>query len=303
MTPEIIGRVDHIAYHPVKSAGALETDRAFLTKEGIEGDRQFMVVRAIPDKDGIFDFVTQRDKRDITDKSQGLAVLSLIKPQVTNDGLLLTWEGRDPIEVPKDRDAGVEISVRIWDDVVQAVDQGNRLAAWLSDHLKLNTRLVKAAGSFQRDARQNYLRNTNTVLFHDGYPVHWFFQESVDELSAIAKEPIFWQSFRPNLVASGSPPSTEHVLYAGEVAGIPFINPKPCDRCPVTNVNQQTAEIKSGRAITHLAKYKRWKNKDGYMKVIFGENMLPLGEGEIKVGDEIVLTERRNPVLVYGSKV
>lgn len=302
MTPEVAGRIEHISFHPVKGAAALETPRARLTKEGIEGDRQFMVVRAVPDENGVYNFVTQRDKRDKADKLQGLAVMSQIKPQIVGDHLLLTWKGREAIEVPGDY-AGREIPVRIWDDVVQAVDQGDQLAEWLSDHLNLQTRLVKAAGSFHRDARQNYVTNDNTVRFQDGYPIHWFYQESVDELSQIAGEPISWRTFRPNLVASGSPAQTEHVFAAGEVAGIPFLNPKPCDRCPVTNVDQETGEVKPGRALRHLATYKRWRKNTGEQVVIFGENMLPQGEGEIRVGDEIILTERRNPALAYGSKV
>lgn len=303
MTPEVVGKIDHIAFHPVKGAGALEASRVMLTKEGIAGDRQFMIVRAVPDENWVFHFITQRDKRNKSDKPQALAVMSQIKPQIVGNALLLTWVGKDPIEIPQDLNTGQEISVRIWDDVVQAIDQGDRLAEWLSDHLKFETRFVKAAGSFHRPARQNYVGNDNTVRFQDGYPVHWFFQESVDELSQVAGETIPWQSFRPNLVASGSPAQTEHVLYSGEVAGIPFINPKPCDRCPVTNVDQETGEVKNGRALTHLAKYKRWRKNTGEQVVIFGENMLPVGEGEIKVGDEIVLMERRNPPLVYGAKV
>ncbi len=303
MTPEIAGRIEHIAFHPVKGAAAVETSSARLTKEGIEGDRQFMVVRAVPDEHGVYNFITQRDRRDNADKPQGLAVLSVIKPQIVDGQMVLTWEGRDAIEVPQDRNAGHEISVRIWDDVVQAVDQGNRLAEWLSDHLQLQTRLVKAAGSFRRDARQNYAVNDNTVRFQDGYPVHWFYQESVDELSKFAEEPISWRTFRPNLVASGSPAQTEHVIYSGEVAGIPFFDPKPCDRCPVTNVDQETGELKVGRALRHLAKYKRWQKNTGEQAVIFGENMLPLSEGQINVGDEIVLIERRYPPLKYGAKL
>ncbi|RJQ29980.1 MOSC domain-containing protein [Candidatus Parcubacteria bacterium] len=303
MTPEVIGQIDHISFHPIKSAGAVEVQEAMLTKEGIAGDRQFMIVRAVPDENGVFHFVTQRDKRDKTDKLQGLAILSQIKPQFDGDSLYLTWAGSDAVEVPMDANAGQEIPVQIWDDVVSAVDQGDRLAEWLSDHLQLSTRLVKAAGSFHRDARKNYVPNDNTVRFQDGYPVHWFFQESVDELSQLAGETVPWQSFRPNLVAGGSPAQTEHILYAGEVAGIPFIDPKPCDRCPVTNVDQSTGEVKNGRALTHLAKYKRWRKNTGEQAVIFGENMLPQGEGKISVGDEIVLTERRDPPLIYGSKV
>ena len=198
MSPEVIGKIEHIAYYPVKGTASLDAARARLTKEGIEGDRQFMIVSSAPDEHGIHNFVTQRDHRDKSDKPQGLADLSQIRPRIIGDQLFLTWKNTDQIELPSDYSGGKEITVRIWDDIVQAVDQGDKFAEWLSDHLKFATRLVKAAGSFHRDARQNYVENNNTVRFQDGYPVHWFFQESVDELSQIAGEPISWGIFRPN---------------------------------------------------------------------------------------------------------
>jgi len=312
MTPEVIGKIKHLAVAPVKSAGLLEVTKAFLTPAGVEVrvregkskvvDHQLMVVRAKPDQDGVYHFITQRDKRDTSDKPQGLAVMSQIKPQMDGDSLLLTWQGRDPIEVPQDM-AGREIPVKIWGDIVNAVNQEAGLPEWLSDHLGVDVKLVKAAGSFHRDASKSYAQNENTVRFQDGYPVHWFFEESVAELSEKAGESVPWQSFRPQLVAPGSPAQAEHLVFAGEIAGIPFTDPKPCDRCPTTNVDQETGKVKVGRAIRPLSTYKKWRNKDGAMKVIFGENMLPQGEGEINVGDEITVTAYRNPALIYGAKV
>src|SRR5258708_7038835 len=122
--PEIlrIGRIIHIEKHPVKALGGVEVQQAVLTKEGLEGDRQFMVVRAKPDNDGVYHFITQRDKRDEHDKAQGLAVMALVKPRYEGDTLLLTWNGNDPIEVPADKNSGHEIPVEIWKYVVQAVD-------------------------------------------------------------------------------------------------------------------------------------------------------------------------------------
>ena len=50
-----------------------------------------------------------------------------------------------------------------------------------------------------------------------------------------------------------------------------------------------------------LSQYKKWKDQRGNLKVIFGENMLPLGEGRISVGDTITVTSYRNSPLVYGT--
>jgi uncharacterized protein len=306
MTPEVVGTIEHIAVHPVKSAAMLEVDKAYLTSEGIEAagikDRQFMVVRAIPDENGIYQFVTQRDKRDAKDKFQGLAVLSLIKPQMAGDTLVLTWQGNDPIEVPKDRTSGNELHVQVWEHITHAVDQGEELSEWLSDHLQTPAKLVRAAGSFHRLAKQNYIKNNNPLRFQDAYPIHWFLQESVAELAEKAREEISWRSFRPTLVVVGSSAQTEHQIYAGTIAGIPFVQPKPCDRCRTTNVDQETGDIKLSRALKPLGTYKNWINNRGELTVIFGENMLPQGEGEIAKGDEIVVCEFRNQKLKYGTK-
>ena len=302
MGHEAIGKIEHIAIYPVKSAGMLELHEATITPEGIVGDRKYMIVRATPNADGVFEFITQRDKRNKEDRSeapQSLAILSQIKPEMRNNVLNLTWKGKDAITVPEKMDSGQEIPVRIWDDVVQAVDQGDQLAEWLSGHLNLRVRLVKGAGSFRRKARQNYMHNDNTVRFQDGYPVHWFFQASVDELAQRAEENVSWKNFRPNIVVSGSPAQTEHIVHSGIIGDVPFIDPKPCDRCEVTNVDQETGTLVAGRALRPLVKYSRWVNNEGKQKIIFGENMLPLQEGKIKVGDEVVMTEKRKPSLQY----
>lgn len=309
--PELeTAKLEHIAIYPVKSCAGIEVQNAFLTGCGLQcegyADRGFFIVRETPNAEGIHEFITQRDMRDAQDRPQGLADLALIKTRFV--GCLLTLSYPDPgryrIEVPPDADRGPRIPVKIWDDVCQAVDQGEMLARWLSESLNLNVRLVKAAGPFYRETRQNYLPNQNGLWGQDGYPIHWFSQESAVELSKRAGEDIPWQTFRPNLVVSGIPARFEHQVYSGEIAGIPFVDPKPCDRCPTTRVDQQTGQIRDKKFWPEavLSTYKRWRNIDGQVKVIFGENMLPLGTGEIVVGDELVFTSYRNPPLKYGSR-
>lgn len=301
--PEVIGRIDHIAYYPIKGGARLDVPRAIVTKHGISGDRDYAVVRAESNAGGFHEVITQRDKQDESARSQGFSALTQIHSRPSGAGLYITWgpEYRDAITVQGDI-ARTEIPVQVWGDRVTALDQGDEVANWLSDYLGANLRLVRATESPQRSSRQTYLANDNTLRFQDGYPGHWFFQESVDKLSDAAEEVIEWTIFRPNIVVSGSAPQTEHQIYSGRFGGVEFKNPKPCDRCPVTNVDQQSGEIKVGRALKHLAKYKRWTKATLEKVVIFGENLIFNNEGEISVGDEVALTERRNPTLVYGGK-
>lgn len=303
--PEI-ATVEHIAFYPVKSCGGIELESAFLTPSGLQhqgyADRGFFIVREEPNEQGAHEFITQRDIRDKSDRTQGLADLALIKPKFVSCLLALTYRGSF-VEVPPDADKGNLMTVKIWDDTCLAVDQGPMLANWLSDALNLKVRLVKAEGPFERVARQNYMSNTNMIRAQDAYPIHWFTQESINELSQRTGEEIPWQTFRPNFVVSGIPPQFEHQVFEGEIAGIPFVDPKPCDRCPTTRVDQATGEIrdKSTWPEAILNTYKRWRNIDGQVKVIFGENMLPLGSGMVTVSDKLTIKSYRNPPLVYGG--
>jgi len=294
-----IGKVSHIAMYPVKGCARVDLQSARIGRNGLEGDRKYMVVREETGADGVHHFVTQRDKRSREEaRPQSLATLALIKPEIVHGELGLTWMGSDPIAVARDQHTGDEVRVEIHKEVVSAVDQGEPVARWLSQHLEVRVRLVEAGGSFHRLARQNYAQNTNQIMFHDAYPIHWVMQESVDELSKIAKREIPWTRFRPNIVGEGGEPQVEHEIYEGKIGEVSFVQPKPCTRCPVTTVDQEAGERRGNEPLTSLNDYKRW-DKTG--EVLFGENILPSQSGLIRVGDDIFELSARDPPLVYGT--
>jgi uncharacterized protein YcbX len=90
--------------------------------------------------------------------------------------------------------------------------------------------------------------------------------------------------FRPNLVVEGAAPWAEdgwvgRRLRIGEVT---FRAAKPCDRCLVTTIDQDTAEV--GREpLRILGRYRRFP--DGLM---FGLNLIPDGVGVLRVGDSVL---------------
>lgn len=296
--PKHIGKVSHIAVYPVKGCSRVELQSALVSPTGLERDREYMVVREQAEADGVHLFVTQRHKRTTEEtKPQSLAILARIKPELLEDALRLTWMGSDPIDIPRDHISGDEMMVKIFKAVVSAVDQGEAAARWLSEHLGLRVRLVRASGSFHRLASQNYMQNTNPVRFQDAYPIHWFMQESADELSAIAGQEIPWTRFRPNIVGEGGEPQAEHRMYEGMMGEVRFVQPKPCTRCPVTTVDQDEGERRGTEPLTALSTYKRWSQT---RELIFGENVLPLNSGLVRVGDKISQLSARDPPLVYG---
>ena len=298
------GQIKHLMLYPVKSAAGIDVSAATLTRQGllVDGyaDHQFVIVRAQADVDGYHTFVTQRDMRERDDVSQGFSAISLIKPRMTAEVLELTWEYQEPVSIPFLDNDNFKMAVTVWNHRSHGFDQGDEVARWLTDHLGTRVRLVRAPDSFGRPAKQNVVENDNTLLFQDGYPIHWFSITSIDELSVIAGNPVQWETFRPQIVVDGLPPRYEHQIGRGHIAGIPFVNAKPCDRCQTTNVDQKTGVVQIGRVLKPLSTYKKWRDDQGALKVIFGENMLPLGDGPIAIGDEVTVEALRDPPLVYG---
>lgn len=296
---KFMARISRIAIYPIKGCGMVELRSASVSPGGFQGDREYMVVRDEVAADGAHHFLTQRDKRGRDEaKPQSLAILALIRPEVSDGALRLTWKGDDPIQIPRDGRPGREMRVKVHADLVYAVDQGDSVAGWLSDHLDLRVRLVRAAGAFSRLARQNFMRNPNPIMFHDAYPIHWIMQESLDELSRVVGQPVPWTRFRPNILAEGGEPQSEHEILDGTIGEVRFVQPKPCTRCPVVTVDQEEGEKKGNQPLTALTTYKRWEKT---REVLFGENMLPLNIGTIRVGDDICELSARSPKVMYGT--
>ena len=309
-------RISDIRIYPVKGCAGKDVAEAYLTRGGlvVNGvkDHQYVVVSTDPGfvranpkkgeyKEGLYYFLTQRDRRSKQDRSQGLSVMALIRPETTGDGLRLTWDNKDPIDIPGvmlgDFNYG-DLPTKIWEDEFLAEDKGDRVAEWLSDHLGLRARLVRADAS--RRAKQDYVENDNPIGTQDAHPVHWFPIESVIELSQRMGSDISWQAFRPQVVVADMPAQYEHRIATGEIAGIPFIDPNPCYRCPVTMVDPKTGIVrKDGEPLKTLQTYKRWRKSETERPVIFGENMLPLGEGIIRVGSQLTVSGLRDPPIEY----
>ena len=87
-------------------------------------------------------------------------------------------------------------------------------------------------------------------------------------------------------------------MHEGRMGDVRFVQPKPCTRCPVTTIDQEKGERRGTEPLTSLSTYKRWSKT---RELIFGENVLPLSSGLIRVGDDISQLSARDPPLVYGK--
>jgi uncharacterized protein YcbX len=134
------------------------------------------------------------------------------------------------------------------------------------------------------------------VSFADGFPVLLAAQGSLDDLNTRLKQPIPMRRFRPNLVIDGPEPWAEDHWRRIRIGGVVFRLPKPCSRCAVTTVDQESGERLDHREpLRTLALFRR--THDG---VMFGQNMIPETFGRVAVGDAVAVLESgpSNVVLV-----
>jgi uncharacterized protein YcbX len=247
--------------HPLKSGAGIPLTEAVLTPRGLAHDREFMLV----DPQG--DFLSQR-------KHPRMALL-----RTAYDGEVLTVNGF----VHKAVADGEVREVTVHRKPCLGVDQGDEAAAYFSDFLGTECRLVRFTGHRATG------RGNGELAFADGYPLLVVSQESLDDLNGRLDEPVPMNRFRPNLVISGLGPFGEDRVKRLRIGETEIEIVKPCGRCVITTVDQQTGE-KGREPLATLAAY-RSRHYDGRRQAMFGQNAIPRATGNLKVGDSVEILD------------
>jgi uncharacterized protein YcbX len=221
-----------LTIYPVKSMRGIALKRAVLTRQGLENDRRFMLVRA----NGRF--LTQRE----------LPRLALVQTSLEEGGVVLSLDGHGSVTIPFMAAGGEPVQTKIWRDECETVDQGEAISGWLTQALESSTilRLVRMSPGFIRPQSQpeNLGAETNTH-FADAAPfliVNEASFESLNrELEARGHSPVPMDRFRPNIVVRGLAPFAEHSLKELESKNFSLKLCHPCERCVVTTIDQATA--------------------------------------------------------------
>lgn len=245
-TADVQARIARLFVYPIKSCAGIEMPEALLTETGLDLDRAWMVV----DSEG--EFVTQREEPR----------MALIQPafkrggtelQLRAPGMLALHLVVDAVEAPT--------RVRVWNDVVPAYDMGDIAAQWFTDYLGLNEQGLPRADApkyrlvrFDPEHRRlSSLQWTGGVeapnQFSDGYPVLVLGQAALEglneRLQAQGHEPVDIRRFRPNIVLEGLEAHDEDRVGPLQIAaaeGPVVLTPvKPCPRCPIPNIDPDTA--------------------------------------------------------------
>lgn len=260
--------VSEIWIYPVKSMGGIALTSARVLRKGIEHDRRWMLI----DQDNTF--LTQRAH----------AAMALFKCVPVTDGLSIT-HGKESIPLPFTY-LNSPIQATVWDDTVLVHEVSKELSQWVSVRLGIECRLVSFPEENSRPVDPRYAINDEQVSLSDGYPLLVIGQSSLDDINKRLKEAVPMNRFRPNIVFTGGEPFEEDGWSAFHIQDTVLTGVKPCARCVMTTVDQETA-MKGKEPLATLATFRRKENN----KIYVGQNLLVAKEGTINIGDEINFEE------------
>ncbi len=258
-----------IYIYPIKSLGGISVQEAVVEERGLQYDRRWMLV------DDQNHFLTQRTFHE----------MALLQVSLHPDGLQVHHKLHPGkfLHIPFEPQTNNIAQVTIWDDTVPGQQVSNTCDEWFSDMLGKSCRLMFMPESTKRPVDKKYAINDETVSFADGYPYLVISQASLNDLNQRLDQPVLMDRFRPSLVLSGAEPFAEDNLKDFSIGSARFKGVKPCARCVLTTVNQQTG-LAGKEPLRTLAKYRTIHNK-----VMFGQNCLAMETGVIKVGDSVTV--------------
>ncbi|MEU8383845.1 MOSC N-terminal beta barrel domain-containing protein [Streptosporangium sp. NPDC048865] len=250
---------------PVKSAGGTSLADAEVTETGLRHDREFMLVRP--------------DLRHLSQREAPR--LATLRPAYDGVKLVVGAPG-EVTPLVHERVDGPVLDVTVHGKPCRGVDQGEEAAAWFSALLGTPCRLVRFTGTRPTS------RGGGTLAFADAHPLSVLSRESLDDLNRRVGSPLPMNRFRPNIVLEGLGPYGEDALSTLRIGAAEIEFVKPCARCVIVNVDQDSAR-RNGEPLRVLAGY-RTRVFDGDRGVMFGRLGVPRALGTIAVGDTVTVS-------------
>jgi uncharacterized protein len=265
-------RLSEIWIYPIKSLGGIRLNSSKVLPKGLLYDRRWMLV------DETNTFMTQRVHNQ----------MALFKVSINDELLTVTKKNSDSDKLSisfsvNAKPKGAPFTCNIWDDTVDVTELDPTVSQWFTDHLGFKCKLMAFPEEHSRPVDPKYKVGDDHVSLADAYPFLIIGQSSLDDLNSRLKEQVPMNRFRPNFVFIGGEPFEEDEWRNFKIGGHNFIGVKPCARCVLTTVNQDTGK-KGIEPLATLSTYRKQEHK-----VLFGQNVLTTGIGDVRVGDTIVV--------------
>lgn len=259
--------VQDIYIYPVKSLEGIRKTEARVLQRGFKSDRRWMLT----DQNG--NFISQRTEHK----------LALLTTTLTSNEIIVSPKNNPEkyISIPLASLSDNTITVSIWEDSVRAKHLNKKLDDWFSTYLGKACKLVFMPETTSRAVDKRYALHNEQVSFADAFPYLLIAQASLDDLNNRLDESVLMDRFRPGIVISGAKAYEEDTWAEIKIGDVHFKVAKPSARCVLINIDQQTA-IKTKEPLYTLSKYRTVNNK-----VLFGQNLIALNEGVIKINDTL----------------
>ena len=231
-------QVTDIYIYPVKSLKGVRLKEAETGLRGFKYDREWMIT------DSDYQFLTQRE----------IEAMATITVNIAKDFLLLQSSKGNELKINLNAKRGESVQVSIWRDTCNAFDEGEAASYWLTDELGYwqgkTLRLVRFCSDRKRPVPAKYLHGREAEsAFSDQFPyliTSWDSLKKLNEgLRENGKQEVTMARFRPNIVVSdiASIENKTSLDLTSQDGNYEFGLRKPCKRCKITTINQDTGEI------------------------------------------------------------
>jgi len=273
--------VTNISIYPIKSTAGIHLSSSWVDELGLSFDRRFVV------SDNQGQFFTARTE----------PTLCLIQSSITATGLVLTAPNMPQLVINYDSFSHQYQPVTVWKDTIKGQQCANEHNLWFSQYLNKPCQLL-----FYGDESQRLVKNSNSrVSFADGYPLLLISQASLIDLNqrSSTNTLLDMSRFRPNIVVDNCLPFAEDSWQHIRIGEVEFELSKPCSRCIFTTLDPLTGQKHvQQEPLKTLKAYRQVASGD----VMFGQNLIPLNQGQIKHGDSVEVFKSKQPPVFVGIK-
>ena len=238
---------------------------ATVLDKGLQYDRRYMLI------DENNRFITQRVVHE----------MALFRLSLSDKGFNVSFKGSSIVLPLLPDNQTMSKKVTIWEDAVLATEMGEEHSQWFATHLGIKCSLVFFPEESRRDVDKEFASHDEQVSLADGYPFLIIGERSLEDLNSRLKIPVPMNRFRPNFVFEGGVPYEEDTWKDFTIGSNQFKGVKPCARCTLTTVNQETG-LAGKEPLATLSSYR----KNG-SKVNFGQNLLAVDHKQVSEGDII----------------
>ena len=259
-----------IFVYPIKSLGGISLNDAILGARGVELDRRWILT----DLEG--NMLTQR----------AVPAMAQLKTSLQQSGISIhnsAQEDSDQFLLPYNHHTTEELTIQVWDTAGKALAVSAEADAWFTKQLGLPCRLWYMPEHSDRKLQSSYTEYEGPMSFADGWPLLVVSEASLAALNDRLDHPLPMDRFRPNLVVTGDFAFQEDTWKKIQIGNTIIEGGKPCGRCAITTIDQQTAE-RGKEPLRALASWR--KTESG--SVVFGWNMFSRDGGSLKVGDPVL---------------